>query len=155
MRSVRRDVVSFLEAFILPSALVVSFPFYAVSYKPSAQEAGEPFTAAFVTLSPEEESAAMRVAKSSWQRENVRSTWMRVDLSAGALPEPPAVSVMDSPDATRAGRRISAAYGMPPMSPSEAAPPPATIPPMPAVRSAQPFARDELLTLDGEKGMKK
>ncbi len=126
MRDLRGKLLSVAVVLVAVVAVVVVFPFDALSFTPSRAAADGRAFAVFVLLTPEEEAAAMKAAKSSWNAEAVGVRRMRADLFVNDLPE-------------------SAS------EPSLAAPPPKAIPADKADQMGGPapaFPREELLKIE-------
>lgn len=148
-RQLRNDVYSLLLLLAVPAALLPVFPFSAVGYEAASGDFGSASAdCAFVRLDDRAERAALAAARAAWQHGsgNVRS--LRADISAGALPDAPAVDVIRE-RTRRAYSPGSGLYRPSLLPPTLAAPPPARI----AVETggapeAEAFPREELLKLD-------
>ena len=151
MRAIRSVVVSVAMVLLSVASVAVVLPYGATTFAPRADCAAHRAFAAFVTLSPAEESAAMKAAKSSWNVDVGAVRHMRAELFVRELPkgrDEPALGLAD-----RMSRREPATMspGLSPFLPSLAAPPPERIAPdaQGAKDDAEPtFARDELLKMD-------
>lgn len=84
-----RDVRSFLIVCITAGSIVAIFPYSALTFKGRNGASSLSASAAYVELSPEEESAALSAARTAWQSDNVSARRLRVRLPLGELPEEP------------------------------------------------------------------
>ena len=75
MKSLGGELTSLAVTLAIPAAVVCVFPYGAAEFRAADPAATADPAAAFVTLSPEEESAATHAAKASWQgsREGARA----------------------------------------------------------------------------------
>ena len=153
MKGVRRAVSSVVVELVLPLslplALAFSLPYGVLGFSAAEGVRPKTCTAAFVSLSAEDEDAAMRVAKSSWQVNAGGVRMMRVDMSVGELPEEKVLPVIgEGPSLSRPLPPL-VDYGLPPLLPSRAAAAPARLADdggNPAV--GLPFPKEELLTIE-------
>ena len=138
--------------FATVGAVAVVFPFDAMSFRPRPAKEAHTAFAAFVSLTPAEEAAAMKVAKSSWNAESGGVRHLRAELFSNELPEAesePALGILD-----RLARQAPepVAPGLSPYLPSQAAPPATAIPAEKAAddegESSPAFSREELLKID-------
>lgn len=95
MKSVRLELASVLTVLAVPAALALVFPYGAIGFRPGKRPSRPAASAAFVTLSDEEQALAMRSAKSAWQVDVSGERQMRADLSVGDLPEDPSFATLD------------------------------------------------------------
>ena len=152
MRGFRGDFMSAAIVIATVGAVAVAFPFDAMSFRPrSARESRAAF-AAFVSLTPAEEAAAMKAAKSAWNAESGGVRHLRAELFSNELPEAesePALGILD-----RLSRQNPEPIspGLSPYLPSQAAPPAKAIPAEKAAdeggEAAPTFSREELLRID-------
>lgn len=146
MRSIGRELPPFLAVLAITAAILSVLPYKAAWFRAGRRPTPTP-AAAFVTLSPEEEMAAMRAAKTSWQGDADSSLRMRADLSFGELPAAKEDSVLDVGERTRPAVFRGVGWAPPPFLPSRAAPPLRQLPPQEAQGENPAFTRDELLSL--------
>ncbi len=149
LRRVRHEIFALSLVAAVPLAIVFAFPLDAFSFR--ARQKGDDVrpSCAFVTLTDEEERAALSTARTSWQVDARGVKHMRVDISTSDLPPAPVRPVI----ATRPPRR--AAIEVPEYVP-DALPPTVAAPAavqMKAEADASPsakaaFSREELLKID-------
>lgn len=138
-------------ALIMPAVMVVLFPYSALNWK--AEDRGGPRHSfcAFVTLSPEEEAAALEAARSAWRTDLKGVANLRADLSVAAIPEETREPVASRlPPSRQCG--IVGAVDLTALPPSRAAGPAEKIvaerPDERGPGENRGFTRDELLKLD-------
>lgn len=135
-----------LLAMSLPLAIVSVFPFGAIGYRvtePSADQ-DRPYTA-IVTLSPEQEEAAMRSARSAWQFDARADRQHRVRLPLGELPDDSDGGLIEVRTPDPEGLPLPRSdYQAPPWLPSCRAAAPVKIARKPEPETPA-FSRDELL----------
>lgn len=151
IKEIRGNLLSVAAVFTAVAAVAVVFPFDAVIFSPVKAKAKGGTFASFVTLGPEDEIAAMKAAKSSWNAEAGGVRRLQAELFLVDLPESGNDPVLQIED-RRAGFSASVvAPGFMPYQPSMAAPPPAKIPhgkTDDGGKVAKPFSRAELLEMD-------
>jgi hypothetical protein len=121
--SMRVDYSSVIAVVAMVLAIASSFPFEAFSFKAAnfpAREAG----AAFVELTHEEEAAALKAARTSWQVDHLDEQWQRVDCHTGDLPADPISAVVNVESRLRHSFSKPESFPLPPYRPSMAAPRP-------------------------------
>lgn len=84
-----RDIRAVSMVSVLTASIVLAFPKSALRFKANKVCAHQEASAAFVTLSADEEAAALSAAKTAWQSDAISSRRMRVRLQIGDLPEEP------------------------------------------------------------------
>ena len=133
-------------------AVAVSFPFDAISFRPRPSKESRAAFAAFVSLTPAEEAAAMKAAKSAWNAESGSVRHLRAELFSNELPEAedePALGLLDGL-ARQAPEPVTP--GLSPYLPSQAASPAKAIPAEKAedeeCEPSPAFSREELLRID-------
>ena len=146
MRGIGREILPIVVVLAIPSAIVSVFPYGAIGFRAKTPSPKTP-SAAFVTLSAEEEETAMRAAKTSWQGDADSCLRVRADLSFGELPAAKEEPVLEVGERSRPPRFGDVGWEPPPFLPSRAAPPPRPIPPDEAQREDPPFPREALLSL--------
>ena len=143
------------EAFVLaliaavPLAIVSAFPLEAFSFRARTKGGEVRPSCAFVTLTDEEERAALSTARTSWQVDARGVKRMRVDISTSELPPAPVRPVIAERPPRRAAIEIPE-YVPGALPPTVAAPAAAQIKAEAgASSSAKPaFSREELLKID-------
>ena len=93
-RSLRSEILPVVLVFAIPVVALMDFPLRALS---SPRGLGTPPCApacAFVRLTPEEESAIVKRARSSWKVDNAAVRNIRLDLLTSALPEERDLSII-------------------------------------------------------------
>lgn len=95
MKPIRLEFASVLTVLTVPAALSLVFPFGAIGFRPESRSDRTGASASFVTMSEEEQSQAMRSAKTSWQVNASGERKVRADLSVGELPEDPSLSSLE------------------------------------------------------------
>ena len=145
MRSLGSELSVLATVMAIPAWIGAIFPYSAIEFHAKAPAAAMP-SAAFVSLTAEEEASAMRAAKASWQGAAGGALQLRADLSLGELPTGKEPAVLGDDARTRPPRPGSVAWEPPPYLPSQAAPPPQKIsdntPPPPPT-----FPRKEMLEM--------
>lgn len=143
----RRDLWSVLTVLAVMMMVASVFPYESLRFR-ARQQAPQPASVAFVTLTAAEEAAAMRAAKTAWQVDPSGFRRLRIALAVGDLPEYPNGSVVPRPlpvsrDESEVFPYEPAAYpatrGASPPPPPVAAEPPAHV---------LPFPREELLKIN-------
>ena len=147
MKRFGRELASLCTVLAISAAIVSVFPYGAIGFKARPPSAPTP-AAAFITLSPDEEAAAMRAAKTSWKGDADSCLRVRADLSFGELPTTREESVLGVGERSRPPRFRDVGWTPPPFLPSQAASPLRPIPPGDAPKEAPAFSREELLSLD-------
>jgi len=149
MRSVRQEALSVATVMAVPAALLSVFPFGVFSFKALSPQTVSKPSAAFVRLTAEEESDALRAAKTSWQADGAAGRDMWTYLPLGELPE----DTRNGPilgDGVWIGRQTAAApveYGTPAWRPSQAADAPEKIPVIEESPRPPVFSKEELLKI--------
>ncbi len=147
MRHLGHELATQLTVLAILLAIVLVFPYDAISFKATKVEPSVPF-AAFVMLSPDQEAAAIKAAKTSWIGAAGGHTHsIRAELPFGVLPDAEGKPVLTL--AERPTPILPAPAPLKPVAylPSAAAPAPVVIPHDPRT-DEQPFSRQELLKLD-------
>ena len=147
MKRLRSELASAAAVFSLPAAILASVPFDAIAFR-AETKAARPPSAAFVSLSAEEEAAALRAAKTSWNSEAEGVRRMRAELRFGELPECASEPALGIADRMRRPQQQPQSSWPPPYLPSQAAPAPAKIAPEKESERSPVFAREELLRMD-------
>ena len=121
----------------------VLFPFMRPAPGSTVQRDGaaEP-SAAFVTLSADEEAAAVRAARSSWK---TQTGGERIRLSCDELPESREPDAVGDANRTRMRRPADIGWSPPPLPPGLAAPQP--VDKEPETAETLPFPREKMLQL--------
>ena len=101
---------------------------------------------AFVTLNADEEAAAVRAARSSWQSSSDAAVSERARLAFDVLPETREPEAIGDDGRTRMSRPAEIEWAPPPLPPGLAAPPPAKAE-APDTDASLPFPRHEMLKL--------
>jgi len=83
----RHETLSLMTVLALCAAVVLMFPYSALSFRPSVQPLRPSSHAAFVVLSEKQERVALAAAKASWQGDASGVRRLRADLAIGELPE--------------------------------------------------------------------
>ena len=149
MKGVRHELFALLTVLSVPVAIVLAFPFSAVSFTPRQLSGRCSPSAAFVVITPAEQEQAMRSAKSSWQGDAGGVRRLRADLSVGVLPENDksiSADVGAEPSRSAATRvdYVPAAY-----PPSQGALPAGRLPKAETETAREPaFPKSELLKID-------
>lgn len=149
MRSLSRELMSVLTVVALSVAVVLVFPFDAVGFRPQRAPVSQSASAAFVSMTAEEQVAAMRSARTAWQVDSVGVRRLRADLSVGELPEDPSTSSLKvGLKPVRVGLQ-PVGYGLQAYPCTQAAPAAAPIAkPKDEPETRPAFSREELLKLD-------
>ena len=147
MKLSRRAAATMLTTLALPVAVVMSFPYSAVSFRAAEERTSPAPSVALISLSPEEEDLAIRATKGIWRGEVSAAERVRTWLPLVELPEDEEGPIMDMNFTLPAGRRKLIAYRPPPLMPSMAAPAVAPLGVEPQTSSQTTFSRKELLEL--------
>ena len=147
MKGIAGELASLFTVLAIPVGIAAIFPFSAIGFRarPVAQRAP---AVAFVTLNAEEEAAAMRAAKTSWQGNAGNILRVRADLFLGDLPGGAEKETLDVAERCRPPRAKDVDWAPPPYLPSLAAPPPQAIPEDAPDEEVPAFPREELLSLE-------
>lgn len=87
MKGIRHELATLATVLAVPAALALVFPYGAIGFRPASRAEASRSSAAFVEMTMEEQEAAMRAAKTSWQVDSGNARRLRADLSVGVLPE--------------------------------------------------------------------
>lgn len=149
MRSFKSEIRSVATVGILSAGIVAAFPLASVGFRATPRPTERPASAAFVTLTEDEEELALRAAKTVWQADTSVQQ-MRFRLPLGDLPEEPHGPVFGFGSAGRRPDYLPQPmpYGLPPYRPSMAAAALKRLPPAPEPLPAPAFSRDDLLDLN-------
>ena len=150
MKSIRQELVSLVAVLATPAALVAVFPYGVVGFKAIPRQAACKSSAAFVRLTVEEESEALKAAKASWQAGSSSDMGMRAYLPLGELPEDGQSGPILDDSVWTWLRTVPAPveYGTPTWSPSCAADAPAKIAAEPEAPHVPAFPKEELLKME-------
>ena len=150
MKSIRQELVSLVAVLATPAALIAVFPYGVVGFKAIPRQAASKPSAAFVHLTIEEESEALRAAKASWQAGSASDMGMRAYLPLGELPEDGQNGPILDDSVWMWLRTMPAPveYGTPTWSPSFAADAPAKIAADAEGPHAPTFSKEELLRIE-------
>ena len=133
-------------------AVAASFPFDAISFRPRPSKSSRAAFAAFVSLTPAEEAAAMKAAKGAWNAESGGVRHLRAELFSNELPEAESEPALGLPDRLARQAPEPVSPGLSPYLPSQAAPSAKAIPAEKAAdeggESSPAFSREELLRID-------
>lgn len=146
-----RELRSVLTVGALSAGVILSFPLAAFDFKARPVSAEPAASAAFVTLSTEEEELLLASAKATWQDESSAMQRMRVRLPLGELPEEDVTRSFDiGPLPTlSASAPDPIAYPLPAYRPTSAAGAPSRLAAEAAESGRQPaFSKDDLLKLN-------
>ena len=145
MKSLGGELASLAVTLAIPAAAFCLLPFRALEFKAADGPVPSAPAAAFVTLCADDESAAMRTAKASWQSAREGAPSIRADLSFGELPQGPEPAVLDVGSRTHLPHPADMEWKAPPCLPRLAAPPPPPMTPEPPSPAKPAFPRDEML----------
>lgn len=148
MRDARREALSLLTALSVPASALLVIPPALTGFKPSVPAPAALPSAAFVVLTPEQESRALRRTKFAGAGDAPGLAVRHADLILNALPDDPPAPVVRLSDRARppAPRRLG--WRPPPYLPTSAAPPPALIPSEQDETPPCGFAKEDLLKID-------
>jgi len=128
--------------------IALELPFKVFSFRPAeAPDASEEASAAFVTLTVEEETAVMRAAKDFWRREG-GARKVCTDLFFEELPEAERMPVLPIECRTRTAALPAVSVPVSPFFPSQRACAPQRISADPSEEDSVTFPRDELLKIN-------
>ena len=149
MRSLRHELVSAALVMSLPLALCLAFPFEAIGFRATPAATATRASFAFVTLSEEEEQAALQAAKTSWQFNVPAGQRMRMRLPLGGLPDEQVGLRLDvMSEGLTQSPTAPLGYPAPPWEPSARAKEPVKIQRAPSSDATPAFTREELLKLN-------
>lgn len=147
MRSARGEFLSVMTVLAVPLSIAMVFPFEALHFRAADDEIFQSeSSAAFVTLSREEEMAVIRATKSSWHGDISGFKRMHIDLSSSALLEDNRPEALSVAERTRPRALSPIASENSPFLPSLAAPPRGKMAPD-AGAIELPFAKADMLKL--------
>lgn len=147
MMPLKYEIRSLTSVGLLSLGILLAFPLSALRFNASRDELPHLGSAAFVTLTYEQEAAALKAAKSAWQADSSAMERMRVSLPLGELPEEENASPLGANEVLFIHERemSAVAYPLPAYAPSFAAPEPDKLPPE-KIEAVEPtFTRKELL----------
>lgn len=143
----RHEILSFSLVVSLPVAMALVFPYEAIGFKPAKSASAATAHAAFVTLTAEEEAAAVKAARASWR---VSASEVRAaELQIEELPERPLSAVLGFEDRGGFVPVKAMAYELPPYYPTSAAPSAPRLPARTEAPRTPAFSRKELLSAQG------
>lgn len=146
-RSFRSEFLSFLAAMLVPFGIMSVFPYKAVGHKFSSREESPKSFASLVFLSEEEESDAIRRARSTWQTSSPNEKGVQIDLSLESLPELDTSVTIENPIIHINSRAFSSTLkDVPIVLPSLAAEAPKKVK-LPPAESEKFFDYDDLMKL--------
>lgn len=149
MRSWRHEFASTALVLSLPLAICAAFPFESIGFKATVVASESKASAAFVTLSKDEEDAALQAAKTSWQFNVPAGQRMRMRLPLGGLPDEQDGLRLDVKTDVIKPRSIAPiGYSAPAWEPSMRAEGPVGIQRGPSPEAKPAFSREELLKLN-------
>jgi hypothetical protein len=144
----RRKLLSNAAVLALPMAVVAVFPYGALNFKAAAVSQRARPSAAFVTLSEEEELRATAAVKAAWQGDGGGLRLIRADLTVGELPEEPPGAVLEFSHCALRTPESKVPAEAPPFPPSMRAAAPEKIASLPVEAARPVFSREELLKID-------
>lgn len=147
MRSWRSELLSLALVLAVPVLVVLVFPYQALEFRARMSTETPTRLAAYVTLTAEEEEAAIKAAKTSWRGEGSVNGQTRSELVLGELPAPDSSPVLTIESRTRPEFRQQSQECFPVYLPSQAAPLPNKLPDEGAERAKPAFSRQELLEI--------
>lgn len=131
----------------LPACIALVLPYGAFEFRADVRPERMSPSAAFVRLSPEDETKAMLAAKTSWQNDG-SARLQRADIYFAELPEESLLSVMPDRERRRNVQAPVVGCETSPFLPSRRASPPVRIPLDAKPEEPLPFPREELLKID-------
>ena len=147
MRSLGSELATVVTVLSIPAGIALVLPYEAFEFKAMTRTEQTAPVAAFVRLSPEQETRAMLAAKTSWQDDG-SARRQRADIYFAELPEESFPSVMPDRERRRDVRAPIVSCEITPFLPSRRAAPPVRIVPDAKVEDPLPFPREELLKID-------
>ena len=146
-RSLRHEIAGLAVLSAVPVALLLVFPYEAMSFRAAEGLRDVRPVCAFVTLGEEAEHAALAAARTSWQVDSRNVKRMRVDLSAGDLPAEPLRPVFNVRPKRGGDAAMDAVYVPSALPPTVGAPKAAVIPADAdgPVKAQPAFPREEML----------
>lgn len=157
MMPVKYEIRSLASVGVVTLGIALAFPSAAFNFAASRKPMPHLGSAAFVTLTFEQEEAAMKAAKSAWRLDSSSMECMRVRLPLGELPEEETGSPLGAGEVLFIGEKRSSpvAYPLPAYAPSFAAREPDKLPSEERKISAPVvFSREELLGLNNERKLR-
>lgn len=140
---IRHEILSLITVISLPLAIAIVFPYSSIGFRAEKKNVNEKAFAAFITLSLEEEQAALKSARASWRvnASDIRNAELHID----ELPERTISAVLDFKDRDHSSKQEKISYGLPPYIPSCASPDAKLIVPDEKPQKVLPFSRSALL----------
>lgn len=148
MKSLGSEMASVLTVLAVPVGIASVFPYGVFAFRATACPRVVKPAAAFVRLTPDEESRAMRAAKTSWQGDGSSARNARADIFFSELPAETLPMVLPEKERRRTFEMPVVGCGQSPFLPSLRAAPPARVLPAERQEEPLPFPRDELLKID-------
>lgn len=150
MKALKYEIRSLVSVGILVGGISLAFPISSLAFRAEKVPIAREASAAFVILTPEKQSAALRAARTAWQNDATATERMRVRFSLGELPEEQNSVVYDP--AERAFEEVNRiqplAYTIPPFGTDAVAASPERITCAAERKKAPEFSREELLDLN-------
>ncbi len=149
LRRIRHELFALGLVSVVPVAIGFAFPREALTFRSRGRAEHVRPTCAFVTLTADEERAALTAARTSWQVDARGARHMRVDIMSGELPPAPMKPVVPTRPTHHAAFAVPE-YVPNLLPPTVAAPRAAVIKPDAEDPSfaRMPFPRKELLKID-------
>lgn len=146
-RPLRYELYSLVSVMAFPLALALCFPSDALSFVQAPARGRRPAPCAFVTLNAEEADKILQSARKAWSVNPAGVRRMRADLSFSEIPDEEPGAIAQVADRLRYPQPGAVVYGVSPLPPSLAAPPPRRLAADPDEPGEAPpaFPRAELL----------
>ncbi len=150
LRRVRHELFAFALVASVPTALALVFPYEAFSFRVERRADESRARCSFVTLTADEERAALAAARAAWQVDAKGVMGLRADLSTGDLPPEPMRPVIPVRPAEDRGVSGAVQYVPNALPPSVGACAAARIAPEgeQSAPAGTAFSREELLKID-------
>lgn len=149
MISIRSEILRVFLSAVTIAVTAAIFPYASIGFRAAAPEPVARPQFAFVALSADEEEAALRAAKSTWQTEPSADGRAQTRLALGELPEDPVEPVLEIGIQPPAGGDLTPiAYPIPPWRPSVGAAATEKMKPAQPEQRPAAFPREDLLKID-------
>lgn len=148
MKGLGRELLSVTTVLAIPVGIAFVLPYEAFDFHATAHAAERRSSVAFRWLSPEEETRAMRAAKTSWQGDGESARNRRAEIYFAELPAENFPSVMPVRERSQKIESDIVGCGRTPFLPSRRAAPPVRIDPDGKAEDPLPFSREELLKIN-------
>lgn len=93
-RRLRHEIISLVLLLVIPVSILLAFPYEAIGFRAAPPRGARSPSCAFISLTADQERAALKVARSAWQVDAKGVKGLRLELSSGDLPSTPIARVL-------------------------------------------------------------